>query len=158
MNARLLKRHLEYKIPQLKLCILREPADAPMPYIRTPADFEQYLLPMRHLSEEHFVTLHLSTVHQVIGYHLVSQGTLSSSLVHPREVFKAALLSNAYSIVLAHNHPSGTITASPDDLKTTAQLVQAGKIMGVTVLDHLIVADSGVYSIRENHPDLFDES
>lgn len=156
MNARALKRHFKYKIPQLKLCILREPESAPMPLIRTPADLEQYLLPMRHLSEEHFVTLHLSTIHQVIGYHLVSQGTLSASLVHPREVFKAALLSNAFSIVLAHNHPSGSITASPDDIQTTKQLVHAGKIMGVTVLDHLIVTDTGVYSIRESHPDLFE--
>lgn len=156
MNARALKRHLKYKIPQLKLCILREPESAPMPEIHTPADFEQYLLPMRHLSEEHFVTLHLSSIHKVIGYHLVSQGTLSSSLVHPREVFKAALLSNAYTIVLAHNHPAGSITASPDDIQTTKQLVDAGKIMGVTVLDHLIVTDSGVYSIRESHPELFE--
>jgi DNA repair protein RadC len=156
MNARALKRHLKYKIPQLKLCILREPESAPMPLIRSPEDFEQYLLPMRHLSEEHFVTLHLSSIHQVIGYHLVSQGTLSSSLAHPREVFKAALLSNAYAIVLAHNHPAGSMLASPDDIQTTKQLVHAGKIMGVTVLDHLIVTHTGVYSIRENHPDLFE--
>lgn len=156
MNARALKRHLQYKIPQLKLCILREPASAPMPHIRTPEDLGEYLLPMRNLSEEHFVTLHLSSIHQVIGYHLVSQGTLSSSLVHPREVFKAALLSNAYTIVLAHNHPAGSAAASPDDIETTKQLVAAGKIMGVTVLDHLIVTHTAIFSIRENHPDLFE--
>lgn len=156
MNARTLKRHLKYKIPQLKLCILREPASAPMPRMNTPEDFEQYLLPMRHLSEEHFVTLHLSAIHEVIGYHLVSQGTLSSSLVHPREVFKAALLSNAHTIVLAHNHPAGSLSASPDDIETTKQLIAAGKIMGVTVLDHLIVTHNAIYSIRENYPELFE--
>lgn len=158
MNARTLKKHLKYKIPQIKLAIIREPITDPLPHIQTPEDFQDYLLPMRHLAEEHFVTLHLNVRMQIIGYHLVSQGTVSSSLVHPREVFKAALLSNASSVVLAHNHPSGSPLASPDDISTTKQLIAAGKIMGVDVIDHLIVTDQAVYSIRESHPDLFESS
>jgi len=109
-----------------------------------------------HKSEEHFITLHLNTRLQVIGYHLVSQGTVSASLVHPREVYKAALLSNAYSVVLAHNHPSGSPDPSPDDIETTIQLVAAGKIMQVRVMDHLIVTDRTIYSMRETHPHLFE--
>lgn len=155
MNTRTLKKHLRYKIPQIKLALIKEPS-ADLPLIQTPADFADYLLPMKHLSEEHFITLHLNTRNQVIGYHLVSQGTVSASLVHPREVFKAALLSNAFSIVLAHNHPSGSPYPSMDDLETTEQLISAGKIMNVRVVDHLIVTDSDIYSIREIEPALFE--
>lgn len=155
MNTRTLKKHLRYKIPQIKLALIKEPS-ADLPLIQTPADFADYLLPMKHLSEEHFITLHLNTRLQVIGYHLVSQGTVSSSLVHPREVYKAALLSNAYSVVLAHNHPSGSPNPSPDDIQTTIQLVAAGKIMQVRVMDHLIVTDRNIYSMRESHPQLFE--
>lgn len=155
MNTRTLKKHLRYKIPQIKLAILREPSTAPMPAITTPQDIEPYLEPMRHLAEEHFVALHLDVRNRIIGYHVVSHGTVSSSLVHPREVFKAGLLSNAYSLIVAHNHPSGSTRPSPDDLDTTRQLIAAGKVLGVTILDHLIVTFSEVVSIRESCPDLF---
>ena len=155
MNTRALKKHLRYRIPQIKLAILREPSSEPLPKINTPSDLELYLEPMKHLSEEHFVTLHLNIRHEVIGYHVVSQGTLSASLVHPREVFKAALLSNAHTIVLAHNHPTGSLDPSKEDLETTRQLVKAGEIMAVQILDHLIVTHNGVCSIRESHPGLF---
>jgi DNA repair protein RadC len=69
MNTRTLKKHLKYKIPQIKLAILREPASQPLPTIHTPGDIEQYLEPMKHLSEEHFVALHLNARNQVSGYH-----------------------------------------------------------------------------------------
>lgn len=156
MNARTLKQQLKYKIPQLKLALIREPQSAPMPQINTPQDFEPYLAPMRCLSEENFVAFHLNPRNQVIGYHLVSQGTVSASLVHPREVFKAALLSNAYSILVAHNHPSGNSSPSPDDLDTSSIIVQAARIMNIHILDHLIVTDSDIYSIREHYPNLFE--
>lgn len=155
MNTRALKKHLKYKIPQIKLAILREPTSEPAPAIRTPLDVEPYLEPMRHLSEEHFVALHLDARMHVTGYHVVSHGTLSSSLVHPREVFKAALLSNAHSMIVAHNHPAGSPQPSPEDLETTRQLVAAGKLLGVQIVDHLIVTYRDVSSIRESYPDLF---
>ena len=155
MNTRMLKKHLKYKIPQIKLAILREPSQEPLPAVHTPEDLTQYLEPMKHLSEEHFVALHLNARNQLTGYHVVSHGTLSASLVHPREVFKAALLSNAYCIVVAHNHPGGSPDPSPEDLQTTRQLVDAGKLLGVEILDHLIVSYRQVSSIRESHPDLF---
>lgn len=155
MNTRSLKKHLKYKIPQIRLAILREPSQEPLPAIHTPEDLGQYLEPMRYLSEENFVALHLNARNQVTGYQVVSHGTLSASLVHPREVFKAALLSNAHCIVVAHNHPAGSPDPSPEDLQTTKQLVAAGKVLGVEILDHLIVSYSQVSSIRESYPDLF---
>jgi len=98
---------------------------------------------------EVFAILCLSTKHRVIAYHEVSRGTLDATLVHPREVFKAALLSNAASIILTHNHPSGDPTPSPDDHQLTRRLVDAGRLIGVEVLDHIIVADGRYFSFRE---------
>jgi DNA repair protein RadC len=107
------------------------------------------------LSEEHFVALHLNARNQVMGYHVVSHGTVSASLVHPREVFKAALLNNAYCLIVAHNHPAGSPDPSPDDINTTRQLVAAGKILGIEIIDHMIVSYRSVSSMRESHPYLF---
>jgi len=98
---------------------------------------------------EVFAILCLSTKHRVIAYHEVSRGTLGATLVHPREVFKAALLSNAASIILTHNHPSGDSTPSPDDHQLTRRLVDAGRLIGVEVLDHIIVGDGCYFSFRE---------
>ena len=97
---------------------------------------------------EVFAILCLSTKHRVIAYHEVSRGTLDATLVHPREVFKAALLSNAASIILTHNHPSGDPTPSPDDHQLTRRLVDAGRLIGVDVLDHIIVGDTRYYSFK----------
>ena len=99
---------------------------------------------------EVFAILCLSTKHRVIAYHEVSRGTLDATLVHPREVFKAALLANAAAIVLCHNHPSGEPTPSPDDLQLTRRLVGAGALLGVDVLDHVIVGDGRYYSFKES--------
>ena len=98
---------------------------------------------------EVFAILCLSTKHRVIAYHEVSRGTLDATLVHPREVFTAALLSNAASIILTHNHPSGDPTPSPDDQQLTRRLVDAGRLIGVDVLDHIIVGDGRYFSFRE---------
>ena len=98
---------------------------------------------------EVFAILCLSTKHRAIAYHEVSRGTLDATLVHPREVFKAALLSNAASIILTHNHPSGDPTPSPDDHQLTRRLVDAGRLIGVDVLDHIIVGDGRYFSFRE---------
>jgi DNA repair protein RadC len=98
---------------------------------------------------EVFAVLLLSTKHNVLGYHEVSRGTLDSSLVHPREVFKAAILANASAVILAHNHPSGNPTPSPEDHQITRRLSRAGELLGIHVLDHVIVGDSGYVSFRE---------
>lgn len=100
-------------------------------------------------ASEVFAILCLSTKHRVLAYHEVSRGCLDSTLVHPREVFKAALLANAAGIVLAHNHPSGDATPSPDDMALTRRLVDAGRLLGVDVLDHIVIGDGRHVSFRE---------
>jgi DNA repair protein RadC len=142
----------------MKLClIMNRPADYRPMAIRTPADIDRYLMPLRHSPNEQFVAVHLNSHHEIIGLHVVSEGTLNASLVHPREVFKAALLSNAHAIIVAHNHPSGSvITPSQQDLDTTEQLIAAGRLLGLSVVDHLIVGpEDEAYSIREHRPDLW---
>lgn len=84
---------------------------------------------------------------------IVSTGSLSSSIMHPREVFKMACISNASCIIVAHNHPSGDLTPSQEDVDITKRLVESGKILGIRVQDHIICSDSGFYSFRE-HMDL----
>jgi DNA repair protein RadC len=91
------------------------------------------------------VAFHLDCKSQVIGYQIISHGTLTSSLVHPREVFKAALLSNAHALIVAHNHPAGSLTPSPEDLEVTETLIKAGQLLQVSVIDHVIVSSNGLY-------------
>ena len=88
----------------------------------------------------------LDVKNRVIGIHTVSIGTLNASLVSAREVFKAAILCNAASIILAHNHPSGDLTPSPEDIQVTDVLRKAGKLLDIEVLDHVIVGEEGSHS------------
>ncbi len=91
------------------------------------------------VDREHFVILMLDQKNQVIGLNTVSMGSLTASVVHPREVFKPAILSNAASIVCGHNHPSGDCQPSREDRALTQRLVEAGKLLGISVLDHVII-------------------
>lgn len=148
MNSRLLKKHLKYIVPQMRLALIKEPGGKPLP-IGCPDDLERFVEPLKHYSEEHFVAFHLDARNSVIGYHIVSHGTVSSSLVHPREVFKAALLANSHALIVAHNHPAGSLTPSNEDLEVTETLIKAGDLLGVKVIDHIIVSSNGLCSLRE---------
>lgn len=148
-GVRKLARHLKYMVPQVRLALIREP-QTKAPPVHCPEDLEKFVEPLKFYSEENFVSFFLNARNEVTGYFIVSKGTVSASLVHPREVFKAAILANAYAIIVAHNHPGGSLTPSREDLETTEQLIKAGKLLGVTVVDHVIVSVSGIYSIREN--------
>ena len=119
------------------------------PKISCPADAYALLNDITHSDREHFVVLHLNTRNDVIAKEIVSIGTLHSSLIHPREVLKAAILNNADKMLLAHNHPSGDITPSQEDKEVTKRLVKAGEIIGIEVIDHLIVADKRYLSLKE---------
>lgn len=150
---------LRYKIPLLKLMLVKEAGRKQAPKIRSALDAASLFSPLTFATEEHFVSLHLNTKFEVIGLHEVSHGTLSASLVHPREVFKAALVANSYAIIVCHNHPSGAkLEASREDFETTEKLISAGKILGVAVLDHLILGPQpkSIFSFRENHPELWE--
>lgn len=153
-GVRQLAKHLKYMVPEIRLALIREPESKALP-VQCPQDVEKFVEPLRFYDTEHFVAFHLNARHEVTGYCIVSKGTVSASLVHPREVFKAAILSNSYAILVAHNHPGGSLTPSREDLETTEQLVSAGKLLGVPVVDHVIVAAGGIHSIRENRPDLW---
>jgi DNA repair protein RadC len=104
---------------------------------------------LKNKRKEHFLTVLLNTRNQVIRVASISVGTLDSSLVHPREVFQEAISSSAASVIFAHNHPSGDLSPSDEDIKLTRRLKEVGELMGIDVLDHLIVADKGFVSMRE---------
>jgi DNA repair protein RadC len=107
------------------------------------------LLELHEAAEENFVIICLNTKNKIAGIHTISIGCLNSSIVHPREVFKAALLNNASAIILIHNHPSGDPEPSKEDIETTQRLVNAGNILGIKVLDHVIVGDGRYISLKE---------
>lgn len=99
-------------------------------------------------AQEHFILVALDARNNVAGAHVVSIGSLSASIVHPREVFGPAIELRAASIIIAHNHPSGDVTPSREDIELTKRLVQAGEIMGIEVLDHIIIGNEYM-SLRE---------
>jgi DNA repair protein RadC len=103
---------------------------------------------LRREQREHFVVLLLNARHEVMTLETVSVGSLNASIVHPREVFKPAVLASAASLVLVHNHPSGDPDPSEEDISITKRLVEVGDLLGIGVLDHVIVASRGVVSFR----------
>ena len=98
-------------------------------------------------AREHFLALFLDGRKRAIGYQVISVGTATASLVHPREVFQAAIALGACSLILAHNHPSGCLDPSGEDREVTDRLERAGKLLGIPLLDHLVVSGSDWESI-----------
>ena len=118
--------------------------------LRGPEDVHHHFAPaLRDCACERFLVLLLDGRHRVIGESLVSQGTLTASLVHPREVFAPAIRRAAAAIVLVHNHPSGDPTPSSEDRNVTERLRGAGELLGIRVVDHVIVSASGFYSFEQ---------
>ena len=99
-------------------------------------------------AKEHFKLILLNSRNKIIGISTISIGTLNASLVHPREIFKDAIMHSADSVVLAHNHPSGDPDPSEDDIKITKKLVESGKILGIGVVDHIIIGKNDYYSFK----------
>ena len=132
----------------VRVILVRE--GTPDPPVTTPDEVVDLLRErLQDLDREHFVVLHLDAKHSPTGLDTVSIGTLSATLVHPREVFKAAILASAGAILLAHNHPSGDVTPSKDDVDLTRRMVEAGRIIGIEVIDHIIIGDGHHLSFRE---------
>ena len=100
-------------------------------------------------AEEVVILITLNTKNIVTGYFEVHRGTINTSLVHPREVFKRALLNNASNIMVAHNHPSGDPNPSKEDIQITERLKEAGNLLGINLLDHIIVGDDKYISLKE---------
>ncbi|KKW22074.1 MAG: repair protein RadC protein [Parcubacteria group bacterium GW2011_GWF2_50_9] len=117
--------------------------------ITRPGEVSDLLAYLRKQDREHFLTIHLDTRNHILGLETVSIGSLNYSIVHPRECFKAAFLLNAAAVILVHNHPSGSLEASEEDISLTKRMVQAGKLLGIEVLDHIIISGAGYMSFKE---------
>jgi DNA repair protein RadC len=132
-----------YAVPIYTVTLVRE-RQLPWPrsQLRQAADAAALLRAyLRGVDREHFVVVLLDRKHRVIGLNTVSVGSLTASLAHPREVFKPALVSNAAALLCGHNHPSGDPQPSQEDRVITQRLVEAGKLLGISMLDHVIVGD-----------------
>ena len=120
------------------------------PTIGGPRDVANLLMPdLRYQKKEHLKSLLLDTKNRVLAIRTVSIGDLSSSIVHPREVYKDAVVATAASLIVAHNHPSGDPTPSGEDVSVTKRLIQAGEIMGIDLLDHIVIGDGVFVSLKE---------
>lgn len=118
--------------------------------IKFAKDVYDYCSPkISHLDKENFIVLHLDTRNRIIKDEVVSVGTLNSSIVHPREVFKSAIKEGCNSIILVHNHPSGVSEPSSEDREITDLLTKAGELLGIKVLDHVIVGKNNWYSFKD---------
>jgi len=120
--------------------------------IKSPAEVYQaakQLLALHEEPEEHFCILCLNAKNKIVGVHTISIGSLTASIVHPREVFKAAMLNNASGIICLHNHPSGDPEPSEEDIGITKRLVEVGELMGIRVLDHVIIGEQEYLSMKE---------
>jgi DNA repair protein RadC len=119
------------------------------PRYTSPESVYSFVKHMGNLDREHFVVLHLNGKNQVIAQETVSIGSLKQSIVHPREVFKGAVLNSSAAIICVHNHPSGCPAPSPEDKSATALLKAASEIMGIGLLDHIIVGNNKYFSFVE---------
>lgn len=134
---------ISINLSEEQLAQLRVQEHAPKRGVRIdgPADGAALFKRLGKLKREHFVIATLDAAHQVIDQHTVSVGTLTASLVHPREVFIPAIRDRAQAIIVAHNHPSGSLTPSTADIDVTERLREAGRLIGIEVLDHFIITD-----------------
>ena len=138
----------QYSIPAYRISLVRDSKVAtPARAIRSSSDAASVLRSyLGDTDREHFVAILLDTKNKIIGIHTVSTGSLSASVVHPRETFKAAILSNAAAMVVGHNHPSGDPQPSREDRALTERLVAGGKLLGIPILDHVIIGDGTMHS------------
>ncbi|WP_292462645.1 DNA repair protein RadC [Methanolobus sp.] len=124
--------------------------DEPRRKIRSPADVYSLLYPkMREQKRERLVALLLDTKNQVLREEVISIGSLNANIVHPREVFKVALMESCASVILSHNHPSGDPTPSREDIAVTEKLIEGGKLLGIDVLDHVVIGEGRYVSLKD---------
>jgi len=124
--------------------------DSGLPIVQSINDVILQVGYIREKTREHFVAIYLNARNELLFRKHIFIGTLNASLVHPREIFSEALRHNAASVILVHNHPSGDPEPSEDDLEITKRISEAGKIMGIDVLDHVIITKNKIFSFKEN--------
>ena len=124
--------------------------EEPKQKVKSPKDVYALMYPkMREQKKEKFVTLYLDTKNQILKEELISVGSLNASIVHPREVFKSALMESSASVIMVHNHPSGDPSPSREDILVTEKLVEGGKLLGIDVLDHIIIGEGRYVSLKD---------
>lgn len=140
--------HPTDRVPRLRLMVVREGTRKSLPQpIRNGRDVVDLAgAYFRSLDREECWMLALDGKHQPLGFHQVSVGTLTTSLVHPRECFKALILANAAAGILVHNHPSGDPTPSAEDLAITERLREVGILVGIALLDHVVIGANGAFA------------
>jgi len=140
-----------YRIPRYKITLVRDGSQpSEVKQINSPQEAVSLLRAyLEGADREHFCVALLDIKNRVIGINTVSVGSLNATVVHPREVFKPAVLANAAGVILFHNHPSGDPTPSREDVELTGRMVQAGDILGICVHDHLVVTEEGYASLKE---------
>lgn len=118
-------------------------------FIRSPKDVADRLADMQHLAQEEFRVVYLNTKNGIIAERMISKGTINATVVAPREVFHRAVKLMAASVILVHNHPSGDPVPSNEDIELTKKMVEAGKVMNIAVLDHVIIGQGRYVSLKE---------
>ena len=148
------EKPIHYRIPVYKVALIRESTLSQLqrPQIRTAAHAAEILSAyLADADREHLVVMLLNSKNRILGINTVSVGHLSSSIAHPREILKPAILANAAAFVLGHNHPSGEVKPSAEDVEITKRVFAASNLLGIRLLDHVIIAEDGRwYSFQED--------
>ena len=139
-----------YKGIRCRVCLVREGTNTEVIKIHAPSEvYELVKDELASADREMFLSLMFASKNILIGVETISIGSVEGTIITPREVFKSAILANAVSIILCHNHPSGDLIPSKEDIATTKKLIDAGELLGIKVLDHLIVSSDGYRSLKE---------
>jgi len=140
-----------YKGMRCRVCLVREDTKGELiPILQQTDVYELVKDELINSDREIFLSVMLTSRNHLIGVETISIGSVNAAVLSPREVFKGALLANAVSIILCHNHPSGDLSPSEEDIKITKRLIEVGELLGVKVLDHLIVSDQGYRTLRDH--------
>ena len=139
----------DYSMKELLLMVEEKASELNVKRIVRPQNVFEVFEEYSKKDKEYFLLLTLDGASKIIDKYVVHIGTLNQSLVHPREVFRPAILDNAAGIIVAHNHPSGSLEASRADIQITQRLKEVGKMVGIELLDHVILAKGGFYSLND---------
>ena len=138
-----------YRGIRCRVCLIRENTKGDLiPIVRQEDVYNLVKDELVNSDREMFLSVMLTSKNHLIGVETVSLGSINASIITPRDVFKSAILANAVSVILCHNHPSGDLTPSKQDIEITKRLIEVGELVGVKVLDHLVVSDKGYRSLR----------
>ena len=141
-----------YKGIRCRVCLIRENTSDEIIKINNESDaYELVKDELVGSDREMLLSIMLTVKNDLIGVETVSIGSITASTTTPRDIFKSAILANAVAIIVCHNHPSGELVPSKNDIELTKQLIAAGELLGIKVLDHLIVSDQGYKSLRDHH-------